>query len=206
MAVRDGLGIIQKASEVEELARSVPDSGGVTIVPALSGLGAPHWRPQARGLISGITRGTTRGHIARAALEAIALQNVDLVSAMQIDAGRTINALRVDGGAAANNLLMQIQADLLGTQIFRPEMVESTALGAAKLAARGAGITPASDRNAETARMQIFNPTMKAGDRDAMLARWREAVPRAPSVAESGHERQAVQARTTARGQGVLHA
>ncbi len=97
---------------------------------------------------------------------------------MQIDAGRTINALRVDGGAAANNLLMQIQADLLGTQIFRPEMVESTALGAAKLAARGVGLT-ARDRNGETARMQIFNPTMNAGDRDALLARWREAVPRA---------------------------
>jgi glycerol kinase len=150
----------------------------VTIVPALAGLGAPHWRPGARGLITGITRGTTRAHIARAALEAIALQNVDLVTAMQIDAGRTINALRVDGGAAANNLLMQIQADLLGTQIFRPEMVESTALGAAKLAARGVGIT-ARDRNADTARMQVFNPTMKAGGRDALLARWREAVPRA---------------------------
>jgi glycerol kinase len=176
--LRDGLGIIQKAADVEELARSVPDSGGVTIVPALAGLGAPHWRPGARGLITGITRGTTRAHIARAALEAIALQNVDLVTAMQIDAGRTINALRVDGGAAANNLLMQIQADLLGTQIFRPEMVESTALGAAKLAARGVGIT-ARDRNADTARMQVFNPTMKAGGRDALLARWREAVPRA---------------------------
>jgi glycerol kinase len=176
--LRDGLGIIERAADVEALARSVPDSGDVTIVPALAGLGAPHWRPQARGLITGITRGTTRGHIARAALEAIALQNVDLVTAMQIDAGCTINALRVDGGAAANNLLMQIQADLLGTQIFRPEMVESTALGAAKLAARGVGIAPV-DRNAETARMQVFTPTMSAGDRDAMLARWREAVPRA---------------------------
>jgi len=176
--LRDGLGIIQQAPEIEALARSVPDSGGVTIVPALSGLGAPHWRPQARGLITGITRGTTRGHIARAALEAIALQNVDLVTAMQVDAGRAINALRVDGGAAANNLLMQIQADLLGTQIFRPEMVESTALGAAKLAARGIGLHP-KDRNADTARMQIFNPTMNAPARDELLARWRDAVPRA---------------------------
>ncbi len=103
--LRDGLGIIGAAPEVESLARSVPDSGGVTIVPALTGLGAPHWRSEARGLISGITRGTTRGHIARAALEAIALQNVDLVSAMQADAGRPINNLRVDGGAAANDLL-----------------------------------------------------------------------------------------------------
>jgi glycerol kinase len=176
--LRDGLGIIGRAAEVEELARSVPDAGGVTIVPALAGLGAPHWRPEARGLVTGITRGTTRGHIARAALEAIALQNVDLVTAMQADAGRTINALRVDGGASANNLLMQIQADLLGTQIFRPEMVESTALGAAKLAARGIGLAPR-NRSGVTARMQVFSPTMKAGDRDAMLSRWRDAVARA---------------------------
>jgi glycerol kinase len=176
--LRDGLGIIQQAADVEALARSVPDSGGVTIVPAMVGLGAPHWRPQARGLITGITRGTTRGHIARAALEAIALQNVDLVTAMQVDAGRSINALRVDGGAAANDLLMQLQSDLLGVQIFRPEMVESTALGAAKLAARGIGLHPR-DRSGATARMQVFNPTMNAADRDALLARWREAVPRA---------------------------
>ena len=176
--LRDGLGIIGRAAEVEELARSVPDAAGVTIVPALAGLGAPHWRPEARGLVTGITRGTTRGHLARAALEAIALQNVDLVTAMQADAGRTINALRVDGGASANNLLMQIQADLLGTQIFRPEMVESTALGAAKLAARGIGLAPRS-RSGVTARMQVFNPAMKAGDRDAMLARWHDAIARA---------------------------
>jgi glycerol kinase len=176
--LRDGLGIITQASEVEALARSVPDSGGVTIVPALAGLGAPHWRPEARGLITGITRGTTRGHLARAALEAIALQNVDLVTAMQNDAGRTLNALRVDGGASANNLLLQIQADLLGTQIFRPEMVESTALGAAKLAARGIGLPPA-DRSTETARMQVFSPTMTAVARAALLDRWHAAVTRA---------------------------
>jgi glycerol kinase len=176
--LRDGLGIISQASEVEALARSVPDSGGVTIVPALAGLGAPHWRPEARGIIAGITRGTTRGHIARAALEAIALQNVDLVTAMQADAGRTINALRVDGGASANNLLLQIQADLLGAQIFRPEMVESTALGAAKLAARGIGLA-AADRSTETARMRVFSPGMTATARDALLARWRAALPRA---------------------------
>ena len=176
--LRDGLGIIAQAAEVEALARSVPDSGGVIIVPALAGLGAPHWRPEARGVISGITRGTTRGHIARAALEAIALQNLDLVTAMQVDAERSINSLRVDGGASANNLLMQIQADLLGTQIFRPEMVESTALGAAKLAARGIGLPPRS-RNGETARMQIFNPSMDPGTRDSLIARWRDAVARA---------------------------
>jgi len=176
--LRDGLGIIAAAPEIEPLARTVPDSGGVTIVPALTGLGAPHWRSEARGLISGITRGTTRAHIARAALEAIALQNVDLVTAMQADAGRPINNLRVDGGAAANDLLMQIQADLLGVQIFRPEMVESTALGAAKLAALGVGLPPV-DKGGETMRMRIFAPTMSAEARAAHLARWTEAVAKA---------------------------
>jgi len=176
--LRDGLGIIAAAAEIEPLARSVPDSGGVTIVPALTGLGAPHWRSEARGLISGITRGTTRAHIARAALEAIALQNADLVTAMQADAGRPINNLRVDGGAAANDLLMQIQADLLGVQIFRPEMVESTALGAAKLAALGVGLAPV-DKGGETLRMRIFAPTMSAEARAAHLARWADAVGRA---------------------------
>ena len=176
--LRDGLGIIAAAPEIEPLARSVPDSGGVTIVPALTGLGAPHWRSEARGLISGITRGTTRAHIARAALEAIALQNADLVTAMQADAGRPINNLRVDGGAAANDLLMQIQADLLGVQIFRPEMVESTALGAAKLAALGVGLAPV-DKGGETLRMRIFAPTMSAETRAAHLARWADAVGRA---------------------------
>jgi glycerol kinase len=176
--LRDGLGIIQKASEVEALARSVPDSGGVMIVPALAGLGAPHWRPEARGYIGGITRGTTKAHLARAALEAIALQNVDLLRAMQADAGMPITNLRVDGGAAANDLLMQIQADLLGVQIFRPDMVELTALGAAKLAARGAGL-PRTDRTGETARMRVFNPSISPADREEMLGRWRIAVGRA---------------------------
>jgi glycerol kinase len=176
--LRDGLGIIAKAPEIEALAASVPDSGGVTIVPALTGLGAPHWRAGARGLICGITRGTTRAHLARAALEAIALQNVDLVTAMQADAGRTINSFRVDGGASTNDLLMQIQSDLLGVQIFRPEMVESTALGAAKLAALGVGLPPV-DKGGETARMRLFTPTMPAETRAELLARWAGAVGRA---------------------------
>jgi glycerol kinase len=176
--LRDGLGIISAAAEVEALARSVPDSGGVTIVPALTGLGAPHWRAEARGLITGITRGTTKAHLARAALEAIALQNVDLVTAMQEDAGRTINNLRVDGGAAKNDLLMQIQADLLGVQIFRPEMVESTALGAAKLAALGVGL-PAVEAGRETTRMRLFTPSMASEKRAELLARWTSAVERA---------------------------
>ena len=173
--LRDGLGIIASAPEIEALARSVPDSGGVTIVPALTGLGAPHWRAEARGLITGVTRGTTRAHLARAALEAIALQNVDLVTAMEADAGLPLNNLRVDGGAAANDLLMEIQADLLGVQIFRPEMVESTALGAAKLAALGVGL-PRLDAGGETVRMRIFNPSMSAETRAAHLARWSDAV------------------------------
>jgi glycerol kinase len=176
--LRDGLGLIAKAADVEALARSVPDAGGVTIVPALTGLGAPHWRSEARGLITGLTRGTTKAHIARAALEAIALQNVDLLTAMQADAGLSINHLRVDGGAAANDLLMQIEADLLGLQIFRPEMVESTALGAAKLAALGIGLPPV-EKGSETARMRMFTPTMAPGKRAEMLERWAAAVAKA---------------------------
>jgi glycerol kinase len=177
--LRDGLGVIAKAAEVEALARSVPDSGGVVVVPALAGLGAPHWRPEARGLITGITRGTTKAHLARAALEAIALQNVDLVRAMQADAGCIVSNLRADGGAAANDLLMQIQADLLGVQIFRPEMVESTALGAAKLAALGIGLQRGGDKGSETTRIRVFNPTMSATARQEMLARWHAAVGKA---------------------------
>ncbi|HET6283243.1 MAG TPA: glycerol kinase GlpK [Polyangia bacterium] len=176
--LRDGLGIISKTPDVEDLARGVADSGGVTIVPALVGLGAPHWRPQARGLITGITRGTTRAHLARAALEAIALQNVDLVKAMVADSGLEINSLRVDGGASANNLLLQIQSDLLGVQIFRPEMVESTALGAAKLAARGIGLAP-TNSGGQTTKMTIFTPSMPPAVRDEMVARWQSAVARA---------------------------
>jgi len=176
--LRDGLGILAQASEVETLARQVPSSEGLVIIPALSGLGAPHWRPEARGLIAGLTRGTTRAHIARAALEAIALQNVELLEAMQADAGRPINSLRVDGGAATNSLLIQIQADLLGVQIFRPDMVESTALGAAKLAALGAGLS-LGDSSSRTARLQIFQPNMSRANRDhcaELRERWRKAV------------------------------
>jgi glycerol kinase len=184
--LRDGLGIIARASDVEALARAVPDSGGVIIVPALVGLGAPHWRPDARGLITGITRGTTRAHIARAALEAIALQNVDLIEAMQTDAGRPINRLRVDGGASANDLLMQLQADFLGAPLFRPAMVESTALGAAKLAARGVGFAldgaateTETERGTATATLTTFRPALDAGARATHIARWRAAVAKA---------------------------
>jgi glycerol kinase len=173
--LRDGLGIIGTAAEVEILAASVPDSGGVVIVPALSGLGAPRWRAEARGLITGITRGTTRAHIARAALEAIALQNVELALAMSEDAARPLTTLRVDGGATANDLLMQLQADYLGVDIVRPAMLESTALGAARLAARGAGL-PLSPSVTGT---RTFRPGISADQRAQVLARWRTAVDRA---------------------------
>jgi len=176
--LRDGLGIIRQAAESEGLAASVPDDGGVTIVPALAGLGAPHWRSEARGAILGLTRGTRAAHIARAALQAMALQNLDLVRAMEQDAGRVLTRLRVDGGATANNLLMQIQADLLGADIARPAQVELTALGAARLAAEGAGL--AIDASAATdSDATIFHPRMLASERDRILSRWREAIAKA---------------------------
>ncbi len=175
--LRDGLGIIRRAPEIEALAASVPDSGGVVIVPAHSGLGAPHWRPEARGLVAGITRGTTAAHIARAALDAIALQNVDLVRAMEQDAGQRLGALRADGGAAANDLLMQIQADLLGADIMRPAMVDSTALGAARLAAHATGLGRALAR--DDSRATTFKPRMSAALRESIHAHWRETVAKA---------------------------
>jgi glycerol kinase len=138
--LRDGLGVIRSAAEIEALASGVPDTGGVVFVPAFAGLGAPHWRPEARGLVTGLTRGTTRAHLARAALEGIALQNFDILRAMENDSGRALSSLKVDGGAAANDLLMQFQADVLGVAISRPAIIETTALGAAFLAGLGAGV------------------------------------------------------------------
>ena len=132
--LRDGLGVIQSAAEIETLATSVESSQGVVLVPAFAGLGAPHWRPNARGIITGLTQGTGKAHLARAALEAIALQNYDILKAMEEDSGRTLTSLKVDGGAAANNLLMQFQADVLNTDIDRPKLLEMTALGSAFLA------------------------------------------------------------------------
>jgi glycerol kinase len=175
--LRDGLGLIKSAPESEALAASVPDSGGVSIVPALAGLGAPHWRPEARGLIYGISRGTTAAHLARAALEAIALQNVDLVRAMEQDAGRTITSLRVDGGAVTNDLLMQIQADLLGTDVVRPAMVEATALGAGRLAALGLGLE-STGKNGPNLDISTFHPRITPAEREQRLARWRDAMAR----------------------------
>jgi glycerol kinase len=173
--LRDALGIIKTASDIEALASSVPDTGGVTIVPALAGLGAPHWRPDARGIICGISRGTTAAHIARAALEAMALQNVDLALAMQRDAGHPITSLRVDGGASANNLLMQMQADLLGAEIVRPAMVESTALGAGRLAALGLGLYTDPGKTPDL-NVSTFHPRLDPAERERILSRWREAL------------------------------
>ncbi|MCO4763723.1 MAG: glycerol kinase GlpK [Myxococcales bacterium] len=138
--LRDGLCFIENSPDVETLAASVPDTGGVTFVPALAGLGAPHWREDARGIVTGLTRGTTRAHLARATLEGIAMSCAELLEAMQADLGRELSELRVDGGASANNLLMQMQAELLGCDVVRPEVVETTALGAAILAGIGVGI------------------------------------------------------------------
>jgi glycerol kinase len=137
--LRDGLGIIRSSSEAEPLAASVPDNGGVYFVPALTGLGAPYWDQYATGTLFGITRGTKAGHIVRAALEGIAFQTMDIVNAMQKDAGITLKELKVDGGASRNNLLMQFQADILGTSVIRPQVTETTALGAAYLAGLATG-------------------------------------------------------------------
>ena len=175
--LRDGLGILGSAPEVEALAASVPDSGGVAFVPALVGLGAPHWRPDARGAITGITRGTTRAHLARATLEGIAFQVDELLDAMAADAGQGLPGLRVDGGASANDLLMQIQADLLGVEIIRPSMVETTALGAAFLAGLATGVW---DGKGQVERAwkedRRFTPAMPESEREAAKARWQEAV------------------------------
>jgi glycerol kinase len=178
--LRDGLGIVNSAEEIEALANTVPDNGGVTFVPALAGLGAPHWNPHARGIITGLDRGVTRGHIARAALEGIALQNADILDAMVADSGVSLAALKVDGGAAANNLLMQYQADILGVPIVRPRMLETTALGAALLAGIGVGIWSNSDEaKAVWQEDRTFKPAMGAQERAAHLARWNTAVRKA---------------------------
>ena len=152
----------------------------MTLVPAFAGLGAPHWRPEARGIITGLTRGTSKAHIARACLEGIALQNHDLLEAMEKDSGRALGTLKVDGGAAANDLLMQMQADVLGTTIVRPEVIETTALGAASLAGLGAGVWKGRADIARIWREQRrFEPTADRARVDEALARWRDAVARA---------------------------
>ena len=177
--LRDGLGIIESAEEVEPLAASVPDSGGVYLVPAFTGLGAPHWDPYARGTIIGISRGTTAAHIARAALESIAFQTYELVRAMEEDTGIILHELRVDGGASVNNLLMQIQADLLGVPVVRSRISETTALGAAFLAGLAVGYWR--DRK-ETAASQQYDRTFMPIEHsriEVMRRGWDKALQRA---------------------------
>jgi glycerol kinase len=175
--LRDGLGLIKSAPDIEALARSVDDSGGVYFVPALTGLGAPHWNPHARGQISGITRGTTSAHLARATLEGIAFQNYEILDAMAQDAGIDLGALKVDGGAAANELLMQLQAELLNSEVVRPQFLETTALGAAFLAGLGAGVWP--DQAALAAHWQEdrrFVRTLTTDEIDARKRGWQDAI------------------------------
>src|SRR5215468_4518601 len=183
--LRDGLSVIAQAAESEALATSVEDAGGVYLVPAFTGLGAPHWDPYARGLVIGLTRGTTRAHIARAALEAIAYQNRDVLDAMARESGAPLRALRVDGGAAANNFLCQFQADVLQVEVLRPAVTETTAMGAAFLAGVGAGLWKA---EALAARWQLerrFAPSLESTARDAGYTGWLRAVERARGWAVS---------------------
>jgi glycerol kinase len=178
--LRDGLGIIASSSDIEALAGSVTSSEGVTFVPALSGLGAPHWDPEARGTITGLTRGSTRAHLARATLEAIAFQVDELLRAMGQDLGSALGRMRVDGGAAANSLLMQIQADLSGISIDRPSDLESTGRGAAMLAGVGAGIFDSPERAASMIQIErSFDVRMEHAARAAERRRWALAVARA---------------------------
>jgi glycerol kinase len=177
--LRDQLGFIKTSAEIEKLAAKVKDAGGVEFVPALAGLGAPHWNPHARGLISGLTRGTERAHIARATLEAMALQNTEILIAMQKDLGRELKGVRVDGGASANNLLMQLQADYLGVDVVRPKMIATTSAGAAYLAALGAGIfTDISDIKKIWKIDKTFKPKMSSSARSERLEHWSKAVQR----------------------------
>lgn len=178
--LREGLQFFEETSQIETLANQVADSGGVTVVPAFVGLGAPHWRSEARGLITGLTLGTHRAHVARATLEGIALQNVEILQAMVADSNQPLVQLKVDGGASANNLLMQMQADFLGCRIIRPEMIETTAMGAAFLAGLGAGVWQDFDEIARAWKMdREFQPEIDEQDRSQILARWREAVKKA---------------------------
>jgi glycerol kinase len=184
--LRDGLGLIRNSGEVDALAGSVPDSGGVFLVPAFAGLGAPHWDPYARGTIVGLSRGSGAGHIARAALESIAFQTVDVLEAMHSDSGIAVTELRVDGGASQSELLMQFQADLLGVPVLRPRIYESTALGAAYLA----GLATAYWKDAEVLKNQWqlerrFEPRMTEDQRQALKSTWRRAVKRAKGWVEA---------------------
>ena len=174
--LRDGLGIISSSSEVETKASQVPDNGGVFLVPAFAGLGAPHWNPYARGMIVGLTRGTTDAHIARAALESIALQTMDVLHAMEADSGTEIKELRVDGGATVDDLLLQIQADVLGKNVIRPEVTETTAIGAAYLAGLAVGFWDSmNDIQEQWKADRIFKPAVNSNS-DVLIKGWNKAV------------------------------
>lgn len=178
--LRDGLGLIKKSSEIEGLASKVPDTGGVHFVPALTGLGAPYWWPEARGVITGLTRGSNASHLARATLEGMAFQNVEVMKAMEKDLGRKIKSVRVDGGATENNLLMQIQADALGARIERPVNIETTSLGAAFLAGLGIGFWSSEAELRNTWALQkAFEPKISKSDQAKQLKAWQRAVQRA---------------------------
>ena len=180
--LRDGLGLIRSAPEINDLAARVPDSGGVVMVPAFTGLGAPHWDAAARGTILGLTRGTTAAHLARATLDGIAFQVADLLDAMTKDSGHAIPRLRVDGGACASDPLMQIQADLLGIPVERPMDIESTALGAAMMAGIGAGIWPGVESLSKIRKTErVFEPRISPGERRERLRGWHDALGRVVS-------------------------
>jgi glycerol kinase len=183
--LRDGLGIIRSSSDVEALAMSVPDNGDVYLVPAFAGLGAPHWDQYARGAIVGLTRGATAGHIARAALESIAYQSADLLDAMQADAGTKLAELRVDGGAARNDLMMQFQSNLIGAPVVRPKITETTALGAAYMAGLAVGFWKSGEEIASQWQSERrFEPKMPASRVDELRGRWRQALERAKGWTE----------------------
>ena len=177
--LRDGLGLIDSSAEIEKLAASVPDCGGVYLVPAFAGLGAPHWDQYARGTITGLTRGTTAGHLARAALEGIAFQVADVLEVMKADSHIALNELRVDGGASANNLLMQFQADILGVPVVRPKIVETTALGAAYLAGLAVGFWKDQVEVEKTWQTErVFEPQKSRDEVEHRRSRWTEALKR----------------------------
>ena len=184
--LRDGLGLIEHAAETETLARGVQDTGGVYFVPAFVGLGTPYWEPEARGTITGLTRGTSSAHLARAALESMAYSTAELLEAMISTERLTVPALRVDGGAATNDWLMQFQADVLGIPVERPDLVETTALGAAGLAGLALGVWKSTDEFLGGRRFTRFDPAMSPRDREARLAGWRRAVSATLAWARSG--------------------
>ena len=180
--LRDGLGIIQKSSDIEKLACKVEDTDGVVLVPAFTGLGAPHWDSEARALLCGMSRGTNKAHIARAALESIAFQVSDVLTAMQSDIAHPLKELRVDGGASCNDMLMQFQADLLNVPVMRPKMLESTAWGAAAMAGLKSGVFSSLDEISQSWQLdRAFEPKMQNDEREAHLAKWQNALKRAKS-------------------------